>query len=91
MLANNVNDNAGILVNRAVITFFASKLAPTKKTHQAASPNAPRGSERARENSTGSAIPQNASSIRFGQIQKRPDKSRRFHLPLVLSAGMQVG
>ncbi|WP_165861587.1 hypothetical protein [Pseudomonas sp. GL93] len=30
MLAKNVNDNAGILVNRAVITFFASKLAPTK-------------------------------------------------------------
>ncbi|MBS6081244.1 hypothetical protein MHH62_00580 [Pseudomonas sp. FSL L8-0168] len=30
MLADNVNDNAGILVNRAVITFFASKLAPTK-------------------------------------------------------------
>ncbi|RFD33753.1 hypothetical protein CER19_01995 [Pseudomonas sp. GL93] len=30
LLAKNVNDNAGILVNRAVITFFASKLAPTK-------------------------------------------------------------
>ncbi|MDQ0740863.1 hypothetical protein [Pseudomonas sp. W4I3] len=30
MLAKNVNDNAGILVSRAVITFFASKLAPTK-------------------------------------------------------------
>ncbi|WPN96285.1 hypothetical protein [Pseudomonas sp. MUP55] len=30
MLAKNVNDNAGILVSRAAITFFASKLAPTK-------------------------------------------------------------
>ncbi|WP_179119836.1 hypothetical protein [Pseudomonas synxantha] len=29
MLAKNVNDNAGILVNRSVIAFFASKLAPT--------------------------------------------------------------
>jgi uncharacterized cupin superfamily protein len=28
--AKNVNDNAGLQVNRAVMTFFASKLAPTK-------------------------------------------------------------
>ncbi|AZE56032.1 hypothetical protein C4K03_3880 [Pseudomonas synxantha] len=30
MLAKNVNDNAGILVYRGVIEFFASKLAPTR-------------------------------------------------------------
>ncbi|MCR8665895.1 hypothetical protein NVV81_26450, partial [Pseudomonas carnis] len=31
MLAKNVNDNAGVLNERGVDEFFASKLAPTKK------------------------------------------------------------
>ncbi len=29
MLAKNVNDNAGLLIQRGVLRFFASKLAPT--------------------------------------------------------------
>jgi hypothetical protein len=31
LLAKNVNDNAGVLNERGVDEFFASKLAPTKK------------------------------------------------------------